>query len=569
MTTRHEAWLRWAPALAVLVVVFILAVFGLDREVWLDEALTLRLVRADSWQTWRELLGRDSQPPLYPVLLTAWSLISASETWLRMLSLLFGAGTILIAMRWAVRASKMSMALAGLLLATSPFLLRYDLELRSYLLLILLTSWASLAAVRAATASRDRRAFHVWWMAVALIGAVLTHSTGVLFVPAVMAIFVSTVLAADPGTSLRAAIRRAPWLAAGSVVSVAAIIVLAQRYLLALVGGDWWMPPLSPPLIAQTFGEVFGLSSDAGTSVPLLVAVVAVFAATFASARQAWRSWAPPLVGAVTAWMGVAVVSVIWVPVWWPRTLMAGLVPFAVAVAAAAMEIPRERWRRVVVAALVIGACTSAYRWVSVESKWPIEPWRAAVAHVDTATESAPVVCMPPYIDVALREGAGLSPERLVRAGGRPTDEQLTELLAPALEAAARGEPIGMVVRVDLTERRTGDLPGRAAMMVRRHAAGEVRLLVSLVLSPDVRIVPALRDRMAEIETQLVEALGEPRERSVDRQLHRLTFVVTGSNDRGNEDRVVSTTLPMTSPASSRLAFRTSPVTIPGSDRRP
>src|SRR5713226_1400398 len=111
-----------SAALAILALALVLGLAGLSRTAWLDEAATLRVVESGTWREWLAALIAANQPPAYPLLLTAWAQISATLPWLRVLSLVVWIGTLAITMRWAAMTSAWAMVLAGLLLATSPFM---------------------------------------------------------------------------------------------------------------------------------------------------------------------------------------------------------------------------------------------------------------------------------------------------------------------------------------------------------------------------------------------------------------------------------------------------------------
>lgn len=108
-----------------------------------DEVFSLELARmglADLFQS----LRADSHPPLFYLLLKAWSRAGTSEAWLRLLPVLGHLGAVALLIHWARRAEGLPTALfAGLLAGCSSWALYRSQEARQYGLLALL-AWVSL-----------------------------------------------------------------------------------------------------------------------------------------------------------------------------------------------------------------------------------------------------------------------------------------------------------------------------------------------------------------------------------------------------------------------------------------
>ena len=137
-----SGWLR-RPLWLLLVIVAIAAALRLheiDRlSFWFDEAATVHFARLEPWDLW----GRDTHPPLYYLLIHFWLLLGDSESWLRLLSLLFSLGT-LVGVYCAGRAlgGVRVGLIAAALLALAGFELRFAQEARMYALLGCATAWA-------------------------------------------------------------------------------------------------------------------------------------------------------------------------------------------------------------------------------------------------------------------------------------------------------------------------------------------------------------------------------------------------------------------------------------------
>jgi len=129
--------------------------FWTRSDLWLDEALTVNISR----QPLHELpsyLRRDGAPPLYYALLHVWmGVFGTSDVAVRALSGLFGVVTVPLAWLAGRRLGGTKAAWAAMLLvATSPFAVRYDTETRMYSLVALLTVLGFLALDRALRSPR-------------------------------------------------------------------------------------------------------------------------------------------------------------------------------------------------------------------------------------------------------------------------------------------------------------------------------------------------------------------------------------------------------------------------------
>jgi mannosyltransferase len=122
------------------------------QSYWHDEAVTvLRVLKPGFGATMHAVSESESTPPLYYMLAWVWSkAFGTSEFGLRSLSALFGTITVPVAFYLTRRlASRRAALIVAALVATSPWLIWYSQEARSYALLVLLTGLSLLAFVRA------------------------------------------------------------------------------------------------------------------------------------------------------------------------------------------------------------------------------------------------------------------------------------------------------------------------------------------------------------------------------------------------------------------------------------
>ena len=130
-----------------------------SEGLWLDEAFSVWM----SWQPVGKLLGWlvriDQHPPLYYLLLHFWMALGDDEATVRALSALFGTLTVPVMYLVGRRlADKRVGLLAALILAVSPFHVRFAQEARMYTLLALNASLALYALARLLTDSRAAKA---------------------------------------------------------------------------------------------------------------------------------------------------------------------------------------------------------------------------------------------------------------------------------------------------------------------------------------------------------------------------------------------------------------------------
>jgi uncharacterized membrane protein len=143
-----------AGVVAAIVVGLVLR-FWTRSDLWLDEALTVNISRLPLHDL-PSYLKRDGAPPLFYVLLHFWiGVFGTSDVAVRSLAGVFGVVTIPLAWLAGRRLGGRTAAWAAMLLvATSPFAIRYDTETRMYSLIALLTVLGFLALDRALRAPR-------------------------------------------------------------------------------------------------------------------------------------------------------------------------------------------------------------------------------------------------------------------------------------------------------------------------------------------------------------------------------------------------------------------------------
>ncbi len=168
-----------AALAGLLVLLALLWGRGLPNWYWTDETLSLG-ISSHSLAEMRDVLSRDTSPPLYHVLLAGWTrLFGSSEVSTHALSLLFALAAVPAALwaGWSLFGRRTGWMVAGLA-AASPFLATYATETRMYSMVALLSVLATATFVHAFV--RRRRRF---LPAFAVLTALLlyTHYWGIFF----------------------------------------------------------------------------------------------------------------------------------------------------------------------------------------------------------------------------------------------------------------------------------------------------------------------------------------------------------------------------------------------------
>ena len=175
---RRPRWPGTAAVLGALVVGAVLAGAVVLRflsppDLWLDEAQSVAIAQLPVEQMW-QALREDGSPPLYYLLLHAWiSAFGESSAAVRALSGVAATASLAVAglAAWLLGGRRAAVP-AVVLLATSPFAVRYATETRPYALAALLVLLGVVAAERLA---RTRSAVATLGLGLVLGALALTH----------------------------------------------------------------------------------------------------------------------------------------------------------------------------------------------------------------------------------------------------------------------------------------------------------------------------------------------------------------------------------------------------------
>lgn len=329
-------------------------------SLWVDEAFTARATDLSLG----ELIDRQYHLPYY-VLLEPWVLVAGTSEWaLRLPSV---AGLVLSCVLLVVLAQRFfdrRVALvSGLLLAASPFLVKWSQQARGYTLGLAVALLATLLLVRALDRG-TRGAWAVYGLAFSLL--VVWHPVlGVLLVPA------HAVLAAQRRERLLPHGLLAAVVIAALAVPWAAVV--AMRSTGEGVAMNW----LTFPSGEEAVRALLDVSGAAGVGLVLAIGGLWVLRKTDRD-RAIWLgTWA-------FAPFALALVVSLGRPIYLDRYLIVAAPAFAL-LAAVAIVTLSARMRLAVVAAVVVVTGLGLAAWYTSGDRsgnWRGEDWRSAVASV-------------------------------------------------------------------------------------------------------------------------------------------------------------------------------------------
>jgi mannosyltransferase len=244
---------RWLPPVALAVaVVGVIARFAASTPLWLDEALSVNIAALPLGDI-AEALRHDGHPPLYYFLLHGWmDVVGDGDTAVRALSGLISVLTLPLI--WIVarrRAGDTVAWLALLILAVSPYALRYGTETRMYSLVIALTLLGWWAIDLALESPRPLRLAAVTICSGALL---LTHYWSFWLLGAVGLLLLFRTWKSD-GSERTAAGRTAMALAAGGVFFLPWLPSFLEQ---ASSTGTPWADPSRPTAVVANTVLDFG-----------------------------------------------------------------------------------------------------------------------------------------------------------------------------------------------------------------------------------------------------------------------------------------------------------------------
>jgi mannosyltransferase len=373
----HESGPRVSRRLTVAAIGTVVAIgvvmrFASTSHLWLDEALTVNIARL-SLQKIPAALRHDGSPPLYYAMLHVWMRVfGTGDSAVRALPGLLGVFTIPVAyfcgggLRSGGRQFDRRAAVTTMLLvATSPWAIRYSTENRMYSLAILLVLLGILAV------SNAMRSPAPWSLAaVALVTAALLYTTyWAFFLLAVVGVVLLARCVRAQPAERGAAIRLIGAVVAGCGLFVPWLPILVTQ--LRHTGTPWSRGP-KPIAFVTTITQFGGANFWAGRVLTVLLIAAALVALSGLAvprlSRKGDRNGTRRVrlafaIGAATLILGVgeAMLSNTAYQVRYAAVVF----PFAALVAGSVLL--ERRVRVVVVSAMVVFGLVAAQHWITLE----------------------------------------------------------------------------------------------------------------------------------------------------------------------------------------------------------
>ena len=344
----------WAAVGIVVAVLIGIALRFISRgPLWLDEAQSLAIARRPLAQL-PDALRHDGAPPLYYVLLHLWTRAFGHSTFaVRALSAIPGILSLPVILRLGRRIGGDAVGIAAVvLLAVSPFAVRYSVEARMYSLLLLL---GLLGAHAVLSAHRHRSVRSVVGVALVSAAMLYTHYYAVFILGVIGAAELWRLWRRRDGGSARVVAGIAigglaflPWLP---------VFLYQSRH----TGAPWSSPPDANAILGTVDAWMGGARPEAQAAA--LIALGCVALALIGRRRGRGEvvlqtRFAPlpaKLLGVVLATLVLAIiVDGVGQQAYAPRYLSMGAGLFLVVVGCGIAVLPSRRARRTMLAALVV-----------------------------------------------------------------------------------------------------------------------------------------------------------------------------------------------------------------------
>lgn len=398
-------WLWWLAVLAIVALAVYVRLYHLGRPAfWFDEVFSLDIIDRPFGELWG--LRKDVHPPLYYMLLHLWfGWVGHDEYALRLLSVLFSLATLPAIYLIGRRIAGAWLGLAALLcLAVSPFSIEYAQELRAYALLGCIGAWTlygftRLVAAPERAALPPRRGDRLGW---ALAGggsllALYTHNLGLLLP------FATTLVAMAlwwPRPE-RARLAR-NW----AVVHGVALLLWApwlpelMQQVRNSAGYNWIAVPSPAGILRAELSIGFGLRRYELPWTWLCAAGLASLAAVGGWALPRRPRWTAVLLALfLLPALGSLAITVLFSPVYLPRTLIWSGFPVAVLLGAGIVGLlaGSHGWRRTFAVAVLL-LLAAGYSFTLVQQfrgNNDKDDWRDVARGVEALTGSGDLVIAP------------------------------------------------------------------------------------------------------------------------------------------------------------------------------
>lgn len=431
----------WFAAGLILLLALVLRLFGLNKGFWLDEYQSVYEFAGNSGlRRTAQVLRYDIHPPLYFWMLQVWRRLGGEgEPYLRLLNVAISLAWMGVAMAWLRMYGRSAALLAGLIIATAPFLLRYGQEIRDYPLLVF---FAVLAFYYTGWFLRDpRKKSGALLAGIALTAAVGAHLIAILL-PACVLTFAGTKMAAagfseqgsKRGLLVSQRIRQLlPLVVAVLVLPLLTGFVLWRSYFFHTGAGLMqWIQPASWSLALNLAHTLVGFATPAGgwTVACEFLMMTALLAGAFGNWRRSL-----PFLAAGTAYVAqVVLYSLLVHPALVDRYFLPALVLLIAWFSVQLASVGSVMLRRLGIWCVVLLAAIFGVQWVLTGAWMPVESWRdlgpLITPQVDSSTE---LFVQPDYALGILRHYVpGVPSERILAVPAGATAGEFLQKSMPA-----------------------------------------------------------------------------------------------------------------------------------------
>jgi uncharacterized membrane protein len=495
---------------------------GLDQGIWLDEYESLRMIsKGGLFQTLRALRF-DNQTPLYYILLKLWSQIGSSEEFLRLLSVFLGVATVCVVIMLMRRYSHVSTILAGVYFATTPIMLRYSQEIRSYSLLVLATALSFLFASH--LTAKPEKLYGYIGLAFSLTVAVSTHLVGVMLIIPIC-VFIATMALLNQN--------RIHWHKAALTMAVPCAVFIFSYFFYSvsvhsITRNNWWMPSLCSELILSTTRYLFGFSALSwppgamGETTPILanslehsITILAFVFIALLIVFGEWRRTVPFIVAAVIYWSQIIIYSIVATPIFWYRTVLPSVVPLVGFVALKTATIRQRGVQIAVIVAFVILSLLSTASWITHEAWKPVEAWRESSKLLASKWQQNDlVIYYPNYAKGPIKYYFCDLPANVVTSVAIGTDiEQLRAEIdnkLSTLDGSGTPPRVFLVIRADLSVQKDQETYYELLSILGSKSRQLSTLQALLITCHDVNIQTDLVDTRNQMLASLESKFGAP-----------------------------------------------------------
>jgi uncharacterized membrane protein len=487
--------------LVIIALALTLRLLGLDKGIWLDEEFSIRMISQNSITQMLEDLRHDTFPPLYYICLYYWQQISHQEEFLKVLSIFFDLGTLIVIIQWLKQYSRLASILAGLFWATTPMMLRYAQEIRSYSLLIFATALAFFFASRIALASEKRCGYI--GLLVSLIIAVSSQLVGImLFLPICLFILLMT--------KNRNIIQWGKVITA-LIIPTVIFFLFYQFYLIKLPDetGYWWMPSVSLELIDSTINYILGFSSLSlpNYSYNINNFIIWGFFGILV-AFGAWQRHYPFLAAVILYWLEIIIYSMVRLPIFWYRTILPSLVPLIAFMTLQLATIQKKNIKVLCIIVFITFSITFTINWITNQAWKPVEPLKVVAQLVESKWQKNDLAILyPAYIKDSVKHYFTDLPV-LATIGVNPWDDvDKTKL---EFDKHTSPSDIFLVMRADLSLPKNFSKYSQFLDLIKSKFFQKSNLNVYLIISHDLGIVREL-DKVTKMLAILKSKFGNPK----------------------------------------------------------